>query len=197
MAVQLADISPWNTSVKGRSSSGTASDLGMRVSLWSGDITKLAVDAIANAANTRLAGGGGVDGAIHRAAGPKLHEACRALGGCSTGDAKLTRGFELPAKFIIHCVGPMGERPELLKSTYRRALELCTEHSLKTIAFPCISTGVYGYPPDSAAQVAIETVLSYLVSHQDIERVIFCVFLPSDLAVYEKRLPQILSQHAP
>ncbi|VDP83824.1 unnamed protein product [Echinostoma caproni] len=122
----------------------TASDLGSRISLWSGDITKLALDAIANAANTQLIGGGGVDGAIHRAAGPELHRACLALKGCPTGQARITPGFRLPAKYIIHCVGPVGEKPKALQSTYQHALELCTEHSLKSIAFPCISTGIYG-----------------------------------------------------
>ncbi|KAA3681904.1 uncharacterized protein DEA37_0001414 [Paragonimus westermani] len=146
--VRLNEIPPWNLSPEGREAQTKhpASDLGLRVSLWSGDITKLQLDAIANAANARLAGGGGVDGAIHRAAGPDLSRACLELKGCPAGSAKITRGFQLPAKYIIHCVGPIGEKPDLLQSTYQRALELCTENQLQTIAFPCISTGVYGRP---------------------------------------------------
>ncbi|KAF8568754.1 hypothetical protein P879_04922 [Paragonimus westermani] len=194
--VHLDEIPPWNLSSEGRKAQTKypASDLGLRVSLWSGDITKLQLDAIANAANARLAGGGGVDGAIHRAAGPDLSRACLELKGCPTGSAKITRGFQLPAKYIIHCVGPIGEKPDLLQSTYQRALELCTENQLQTIAFPCISTGVYGYPPDAAACVAIPTVLSYLSTHPDIKMVVFCVFLPEDRAIYERRLPEFLSR---
>jgi O-acetyl-ADP-ribose deacetylase len=156
------------------------------------DITTIAVDAIVNAANTSLLGGGGVDGAIHRAAGPQLLAECRGLGGCATGDAKVTRGYRLPAKHVIHAVGPVwrggrsGE-PDLLASCYRRALELASAHSLSSIAFPSISTGVYGYPIELAAPLAVATVRAQ-VGDTSIADVIFCCFSASDLAVYEQTL---------
>jgi len=157
------------------------------------DITTLSVDAIVNAANSSLLGGGGVDGAIHRAAGPELLEECRRLGGCPTGDAKLTRGYRLPAKFVIHTVGPVwhggGRRePELLASCYRRSIEVASANGIRTLAFPSISTGVYGYPIELAADVAVATVRSTVAELATIEDIVFCCFSASDLAVYTGRL---------
>src|SRR5262249_13970984 len=150
-----------------------------RISVVEGDITRLAVDAIVNAANRSLLGGGGVDGAIHRAAGPELVDACRLLHGCDTGDAKITPGFRLLARDVIHAVGPRwrggghGE-PELLASCYRRSLEIAHQHGLKIIAFPGISTGIYGYPVEDAAALACRTVHDFLVEHDLPETVWMC-----------------------
>lgn len=157
------------------------------------DITTLEVDAIVNAANRSLLGGGGVDGAIHRAAGPELLAECRTLGGCDTGDAKLTKGYNLPARFVIHAVGPIwhggtqGE-PELLAGCYARALEIAIDKGLKSIAFPSISTGVYGYPIDRAAHIAVETVREVLQSIGAVIDVTFCCFSEADLTVYQSVL---------
>jgi O-acetyl-ADP-ribose deacetylase (regulator of RNase III) len=157
------------------------------------DITSLDVDAIVNAANSSLLGGGGVDGAIHRAAGPQLLEECRRLGGCKTGDAKITKGYRLRARHVIHAVGPVwhggksGEA-QLLASCYPRSLELAATHGLASIAFPAISTGVYGYPVEAAARVAVDTVRSALQEMEGIAEVIFCCFSERDLEVYESLL---------
>ncbi|RZL95871.1 MAG: O-acetyl-ADP-ribose deacetylase [Variovorax sp.] len=157
------------------------------------DITHLQVDVIVNAANSKLLGGGGVDGAIHRAAGPELLEACRALGGCPAGNAKLTKGFLLPATYVVHAVGPVWQggkqnEPELLASCYRRALELATGVNAKTLAFPCISTGVYGYPVNQAARIAVAQVRAYVAENGGLEEVVFCCFSDTDLAMYDALL---------
>lgn len=153
------------------------------------DITTLAVDAIVNAANSSLLGGGGVDGAIHRAAGPELLDECRSLGGCHPGDAKMTKGYRLPAKYVIHTVGPIwrggshGEK-EVLASCYATSLRLAAAAGLSSVAFPCISTGVYGYPKELAARVAVDTVRNFVAREQAVKEVIFVCFSSADLETY-------------
>jgi O-acetyl-ADP-ribose deacetylase (regulator of RNase III) len=157
-----------------------------------GDITKLEVDAIVNAANETLLGGGGVDGAIHRAAGPELKEYCAKLGGCPTGEARITPGFKLPAKYVIHTVGPVwrggrANEAALLASCYRNAFELALAHGIKTIAFPAISTGAYGYPKEEAAKIAIAVMREY---EDRFDKIIACCFSAADKALYEKQLAE-------
>ena len=157
------------------------------------DITQLKVDAIVDAANSSLLGGGGVDGDIHRTAGPELLQECRTLGGCPTGQARLTRGYKLPADFIIHTVGPVwhgGTQGEakLLASCYRESLALAIAQQLASIAFPCISTGIYAYPPEQAVEMAIATVRDFLRTPCSLQEVIFCCFSASDLALYQAAL---------
>jgi len=165
-------------------------DLSGKVSLYPGDITKLEVDAIVNAANNSLLGGGGVDGAIHKAAGEHLIEENKTLGGCKNGEAKISGGYKLPAKYIISTVGPRGENPEILELAYTNCLNLMLENGLRTIAFPCMSTGVYGYPQKKACNVALRTVRMWLQeNHQEVDRIIFCLFTQEDTKLYRQRMP--------
>ncbi len=160
------------------------------------DITRLDVDAIVNAANSSLLGGGGVDGAIHRAAGPELLAACRLLGGCPAGQARITRGYRLPARHVIHTVGPIWQggksgEVETLKSCYRSSLQLAVDTTLESIAFPCIATGIYGFPQDLACDIAVSTVGEWIPSHEYPQQVTFCCFTAEDLDLYQRRLSRV------
>ncbi len=161
-----------------------------RVEIIQGDITKLKVDAIVNAANNSLLGGGGVDGAIHSAAGSGLLEECRTIGGCPTGEARLSKGYNLPAKYVIHTVGPVyGENTndaELLTSCYKNSLELAVRYKIRSIAFPAISCGIYGYPIEDACKIALNTVAGFLKTHKDIEKTIFVLFSKNSYDVYNE-----------
>lgn len=164
-----------------------------KIELVLGDITKLKVDAIVNAANTTLLGGGGVDGAIHRAAGPGLLEECRGIGGCPTGEARITKGYMLPARYVIHTAGPFWQggrsgEDELLRNCYRNSLELANQNGIKTIAFPAISTGAYGFPIHMAARIAVETLREGLEKMNDIQKVVLVCFSQSDHEVFKKAL---------
>lgn len=173
-----------------------------KVSLYKGDITVLEVDAIVNAANSSLLGGGGVDGCIHKAAGSCLYDECHSLNGCETGKAKITCGYDLPARYVIHTVGPVARghvgptETNDLTSCYQNSLRLVKEHDLSTVAFPCISTGIYGFPNEPAADIALNTVKSWIEeNHDKITRVIFCVFLETDFAIYKKKMSVIFQDN--
>ena len=161
-----------------------------KIEIRQGDITKLAVDAVVNAANSSLLGGGGVDGAIHRAAGPELLKECRTLAGCPTGEARITKGYTLPARHVIHTVGPIySGKPRdktLLTGCYQNSLKLAAENNVHSLAFPAISCGVYGYPIEEACKIAVDTTCNFLKNNLTIEKVIFMLFSPMNLNVYEK-----------
>ena len=166
------------------------------ISIIRGDITKLDIDAIVNAANTTLLGGGGVDGAIHRAAGPELLTECRTLGSCKPGEAKLTRGYRLPARFVIHTVGPVwrgrkGDEPETLANCYRNSLQLAVENEIKTIAFPAISCGAYGYPIPDAAQIAVKTARDFLATDDSIDKITFVLWGEDIYDAYRETLASL------
>ncbi|XP_067381168.1 ADP-ribose glycohydrolase MACROD2 isoform X3 [Channa argus] len=175
-----------------------------KISLYKGDITVLEVDAIVNAANPSLLGGGGVDGCIHKAAGSCLYDECHSLNGCDTGKAKITCGYDLPARYVIHTVGPVARghvgptEKNDLTSCYQNSLRLLTENGSSTVAFPCISTGIYGFPNEPAAEIALNTVKSWIEENPDkITRVIFCVFLETDFAIYKKKMSLIFQDDTP
>ncbi len=167
--------------------------------LVEGDITRQDVDAIVNAANSSLLGGGGVDGAIHRAAGPELLAECRTLGGCETGSAKITRGYKLKARHVIHAVGPVyrdgkHSEPTLLASAYRMCLELASQHNCASVAFPAISTGIYGYPMEDAARIAFRTIIDYLGEHPELKLVRYVLYDARAFAVHQRVLEQVLAE---
>ncbi|KAF6036745.1 hypothetical protein EB796_004955 [Bugula neritina] len=167
-----------------------------KICVWQGDITSLEFDAIVNAANEQMRGGGGVDGAIHKAAGKSLLEECiaRYSSGCAPGEARLTGGYKLPAKYVIHTVGPRGENPVVLANCYDSVLQIVKNENLKTVAFPCISTGIFGYPNEKACHVALKTVLHWLQSNPDWDgRIVFCVFLDKDKHLYDKNVKKIFA----
>jgi O-acetyl-ADP-ribose deacetylase (regulator of RNase III) len=170
-------------------------DIVDKIEIRQGDITRLEVDAIVNAANTRLLGGGGVDGAIHRAAGPELLKECRTIGGCPTGEARLTRGYRLPARHVIHTVGPVysgtPKDRQLLTNCYLNSLKIAVDHNLATIAFPAISCGVYGYPIEEACKIAVDTCCDFLKNHPSLKKIIFIQFSAYDHAVYKAYLKSI------
>ncbi|XP_059062577.1 macro domain-containing protein CT2219-like [Achroia grisella] len=170
-------------------------EISKKVSIFKGDITKLEVDAIVNAANSRLKAGGGVDGAIHRSAGPLLQQECNTLGGCVTGDAKVTGGYNLPAKYVIHTVGPQDGSAQKLQSCYETCLSHQKKYQLQTIAFPCISTGIYGFPNRLAAHIALSTARKYLEASEGVERIIFCTFMPVDVDIYETLMQMYFPVH--
>ncbi|MGD8521306.1 MAG: O-acetyl-ADP-ribose deacetylase [Desulfobacterales bacterium] len=166
-----------------------------KIEIWQGDITKLEVDAIVNAANKSLLGGGGVDGAIHRAAGPQLLEECRTVGGCPTGEARITKGYNLPARYVIHTVGPVySGKPQdsrLLTNCYENSLQLALEKKVTSIAFPAISCGVYGYPIEDACKIAVDTTCNFLKTNKGVDKIIFVLFSDGDCQVYQNYLKSI------
>ncbi|XP_057168655.1 ADP-ribose glycohydrolase MACROD2 isoform X3 [Ursus arctos] len=204
--VPLNTILSWKEEMKGKSqndeentqeTSQVKKSLSEKVSLYRGDITLLEVDAIVNAANASLLGGGGVDGCIHRAAGPCLLAECRNLNGCETGHAKITCGYDLPAKYVIHTVGPIarghinGSHKDDLANCYKSSLKLMKENNIRSVAFPCISTGIYGFPNEPASVIALSTIKEWLAkNHHEVDRIIFCVFLEVDFKIYKKKMSE-------
>jgi len=171
-------------------------EISERMEIMQGDITKLKTDAIVNAANSSLLGGGGVDGAIHRAAGPGLLAECRTVGGCPAGEARITKGYNLPAKYVIHTVGPVySGKPrdsQLLSSCYRNSLQLAADHNVVSIAFPAVSCGVYGYPIEKACIIAVDTVAEFLKKNQSVRKVVFVLFSSGDYQIYKEYFEKIL-----